>query len=78
VVSLVATPDPAALEARGVRGVRMVVRPDGAALAEIAALVDAGRVTPVVSEVHPLAEGAAAHRAVATGHTRGKIVLRVP
>lgn len=78
VVSIVANPDATALEARGVRGARLVVRPDAKALAEIAALVDAGRITPVVSAVHSLADGAAAHRAVATGHTRGKIVLRVP
>jgi len=77
VVSIVAAPDAAALEARGVRGKRMIVHPDAAALAELRTLVDAERLEPVVSQVHALADGAQAHRAVATGHTRGKIVLRV-
>jgi NADPH:quinone reductase-like Zn-dependent oxidoreductase len=29
----------------------------------------------IVAATYPLAETAAAHRALATGHTRGKIVL---
>jgi NADPH:quinone reductase-like Zn-dependent oxidoreductase len=77
VVSITGAPDPKALEARGVRGKRMIVHPDAAALAELAALVEAKRLAPVVLQVHALADGAKAHQAVATGHTRGKIVLRV-
>ena len=77
VVSITGAPDPKALEARGVRGKRMIGHPDAAALAELAALVEAKRLAPVVSQVHALADGAKAHQAVATGHTRGKIVLRV-
>jgi NADPH:quinone reductase-like Zn-dependent oxidoreductase len=77
VVSIVAAPDSKALEAKGARGKRMIVHPDSKALAELAALVDAGRLEPVVTQVHALADGEKAHRAVATGHTRGKIVLRV-
>lgn len=77
VVSIVATPDPAALAERGVRGVRMVVHPDGRALDELAKLVHGKLLMPVVSQVHALADAAQAHRAIATGHTRGKIVLRV-
>ena len=44
---------------------------------DIASLIDAGTVTPVVSTVLPLAEARQAHELLEAGHTRGKIVLRV-
>jgi NADPH:quinone reductase-like Zn-dependent oxidoreductase len=40
-------------------------------------MIDAGKVTPVVDRVYPLAETAAAIRHVETGHLRGKIVVSV-
>jgi NADPH:quinone reductase-like Zn-dependent oxidoreductase len=46
-------------------------------LAEIAKLVDSGKVKPIIEKVFPLAEARAAQESNATGHTRGKIVLRV-
>lgn len=54
-----------------------LTRPDGAQLAEIAALVDAGRLKPFVSRVFALDELDAAYSAIATGHTRGKLVVDV-
>ena len=36
---------------------------------------EAGRLQVLVAATYPLAEAAAAHRALATGHTHGKIVL---
>lgn len=77
IVSIVAPPDPEALAARGIRGTRLIVHPDGAALVQLGALIDAKKLTPVVSQVFALAEAALAHTAIASGHTRGKIVLRV-
>ena len=77
VVTLRRAPDPAALAARHVRGGRIVVHPDAAGLAELTRLIDAGKITPVVSDVIALSDVANAHARVATGHTRGKIVLRV-
>jgi NADPH:quinone reductase-like Zn-dependent oxidoreductase len=41
-------------------------------------LVSSGRVVPVVDEVFPLAEAAAAHERLEAGEQLGKIVLRIP
>jgi NADPH:quinone reductase-like Zn-dependent oxidoreductase len=65
----------AAADAAGVRAKPFLVEPDGPALGEIAALVEAGEVRIEVEQVFPLAEAAAAHRQLATGRTRGKLVL---
>jgi len=46
-----------------------------AARLELARLAADGKLTVVVAASYPLAEAADAHRALATGHTRGKIVL---
>ena len=70
-------PDPAELEQRGIRGVPIAVRPDAEDLTEITALIDAGKIKPVVSQVLPLDRAIEAHKQVATLHTRGKIVLKV-
>lgn len=48
-------------------------RPD---LAELAGLAAAGILVPVIDSTHPLADAAAAHARVATGHKRGSVVLR--
>jgi NADPH:quinone reductase-like Zn-dependent oxidoreductase len=69
--------DAAPAEAAGVRILKMRVRPDAAQLGEIAALVDAGKLRPVVGEVVPLAEVAKAHVASQGGHVFGKIVLKM-
>lgn len=53
------------------------VGPDGAALKEIAGLVDAGRLRPVVAETFPLAEVGKAHELLEAEQVRGKIVLTV-
>ena len=49
----------------------------GALLQQIAGLIEAGTVVPVVGQVFPLAEAAQAHRLSETGHGRGRIVLHV-
>jgi NADPH:quinone reductase len=46
-----------------------------AARLELARLAGAGRLRVVVAATYPLAEAAAAHRALAGGHTHGKIIL---
>lgn len=66
----------AAAEA-GVRTTSYKVIPDGGALATIGRLLDSGSVQVYVEQVFDLAEASAAHRAIETGHTRGKVVLRV-
>ncbi|MEQ9319284.1 MAG: NADP-dependent oxidoreductase [Polyangiaceae bacterium] len=55
----------------------VVRRPDGEQLKTIAALIDGGVIEPVVERAYPLEDVAAAHRALETGRTRGKIVLEV-
>ncbi|KUL39951.1 NADP-dependent oxidoreductase [Actinoplanes awajinensis] len=66
-----------AAEAAGVRAVPFLVEPDGPALATIAQLIDSGHVHVEVAAVLPLAEAAEAHRLMATGRTRGKLVLEI-
>jgi 2-desacetyl-2-hydroxyethyl bacteriochlorophyllide A dehydrogenase len=77
VLDLVGRPDPAELEKHGIRGAAIWVRANAKDLAEIAQLIDAGKIKPVVTQVLPLSEAIAAERQAETHHTRGKIVLRI-
>src|SRR5947199_4110663 len=77
VMSLVARPDLAELEKRGIRGAAISVHPDAEDLTEIARLIDGGKIKPIVTQVLPLNEAIPAQRQAATHHTRGKLVLRV-
>src|SRR6266403_2151724 len=77
VMSLVARPDPVELQKHGIRGASISVHPDTADLTEIAQLVDAGKIKPVVTEVLPLSDAVKAQQQAATHHTRGKVVLRI-
>ncbi|WP_092556796.1 NADP-dependent oxidoreductase [Actinoplanes derwentensis] len=63
--------------AQGRRFSSFLVEPDGPALARIAAHIDAGDVHVELDRVLPLDAAGKAHEAVAAGHTRGKIVLRI-
>ena len=75
-VSIVAPP--AAEEAaRRVRQAFVLVQPNAGQLAEMAKLVDAGKLRSVVGIVFPLSEARRAQELIQTGHTRGKIVLWV-
>ncbi|WP_432036182.1 NADP-dependent oxidoreductase [Streptomyces cucumeris] len=80
---LVAVPSgvsPELIERAAARGFRVspyLVEPDGPALTRIAELIDAGEVAVEVEDVLPLEEAAEAHRRLAEGRTRGKLVLRV-
>lgn len=76
-VSPAAQLDAEAGKAQGVRATGMMSQANPAQLREIAALIDAGTVKPVVSRVLPLAEAQQAHELLEGGHVRGKIVLRV-
>ncbi|HEX8280835.1 MAG TPA: NADP-dependent oxidoreductase [Chthoniobacterales bacterium] len=77
IVSLLEPPDKAELDARGIRGTAFLVSPNTGLLGELTELVEAKKLKAVVTKVFPLAEAAKAHEAIETGHTRGKIVLRV-
>jgi 2-desacetyl-2-hydroxyethyl bacteriochlorophyllide A dehydrogenase len=77
VMSLVARPDLVELEKRGIRGAGISAHPDAEDLAEIAQLIDSGKIKPIVTQVLPLSEAIAAQQQAATHHTRGKVVLRI-
>lgn len=51
------------------------VRPDGAQLAELSRLVDAGRLAIHLHETFPMERAAAAQRLVEGGHVHGKVAL---
>jgi hypothetical protein len=51
------------------------MRPDGRALAQVAALVDRGLIRPLIDRVFPLSEVAAPHEYCEAGAARGKLVL---
>jgi NADPH:quinone reductase-like Zn-dependent oxidoreductase len=63
--------------ARDVRAPEFLVEPDGAALDEIAALVEEEALHVAVTATFPLANAAAAHRAGEAGGHAGKLVLEV-
>jgi len=77
IVSLVARPDPAELEKHGIRGEALSVDPNSDELSEICKLIDEKKINVIVSQTFPLSEARKAQEQVATGHTRGKIVLKV-
>jgi NADPH:quinone reductase-like Zn-dependent oxidoreductase len=77
-VTIVEALDNGALAERGIRGSHAIVRTDGAQLAQIARLIDDGKVIPHVSETLELKSAAAAQDLSEKGRTRGKIVLRIP
>jgi NADPH:quinone reductase-like Zn-dependent oxidoreductase len=76
-VSILAPPSQEKAAAHGVRAVHTFVQLNLDELNEISKLVDAGKVKVIIEKVLPLAEARAAQESNATGHTRGKIVLRV-
>jgi NADPH:quinone reductase-like Zn-dependent oxidoreductase len=76
-VSLVQPPSEEKANAHGVRAMMFGAQPNGAQLGEIAKLIDAGKVKPTVDRILPLSEARRAHELSKSGHTRGKIVLRV-
>jgi NADPH:quinone reductase-like Zn-dependent oxidoreductase len=53
----------------------LITRPDGAQLADIAQVVDSGSIRASVSKTYGLDQLASAYEALATGHTRGKLVI---
>ncbi|MER5861723.1 NADP-dependent oxidoreductase [Kitasatospora sp. NPDC002040] len=67
-------PGPPIVE-RGIRHTVVDVRPDGAQLADLAAMVAAGRLTVRVAAEHPFTEAAKAHARLEEGGLRGAVVL---
>jgi NADPH:quinone reductase-like Zn-dependent oxidoreductase len=76
-VSVVSRIPPGAAEQHGVRGVYFIVEGNRAQLEQIAALVDEGKLKPIIAKVFPLARARDAFEFGATSHAPGKIVLEV-
>jgi len=76
-VSVVSPPSEAIATAHGVRCAFVFIRPSGRQLTEIAELIDAGKMKPIIHTVLPLAEARQAHAISQGGHARGKIVFHV-
>ncbi len=76
-VSVARPPSSEQAKAHGVRPVWFIVEPNGEQLIQIGALIDAGRIRPIIDTVLPLSQARQAYEQGARGHTRGKIVLRV-
>jgi NADPH:quinone reductase-like Zn-dependent oxidoreductase len=77
IVSLVGLPNQAELDKLGIRGASLGAEPNSDELAETGKLIDEQKIKVIVSQTFPLAEAAKAQEQVATGHTCGKIVLKV-
>jgi len=76
-VSVITPPPADKAAAHGVRQAFVFIRPDAAVLAELAKLIDAGKLRPYVEKVLPLADARRAQELSQAGHVRGKIVLKV-
>jgi NADPH:quinone reductase-like Zn-dependent oxidoreductase len=76
-VSIVGQPSRKLADEAGVRAAAILVTTNGEQLAQIAKLIEEGKVKPVVGHEFALTDVAKAHEQSETGHTRGKIVLRV-
>jgi NADPH:quinone reductase-like Zn-dependent oxidoreductase len=77
VVSTLSEPSAEDLAKYGVRSSHVMARADSRQLMQIAELIEAGGVMPVVETVLPLMEARRAHEMSQSGHVRGKIVLKV-
>jgi NADPH:quinone reductase-like Zn-dependent oxidoreductase len=76
-VSLVQPPSEEKAKELGVSAAFVAGHSSGAQLAEIAKLIDSGKLTPVINRILPLSEVRRAHELSQSGHTHGKIALRV-
>jgi NADPH:quinone reductase-like Zn-dependent oxidoreductase len=76
-VTIASAPPTEEAQELGVRAELLVTSPSSEQLARIAELVASGDVQVEIAEVVPLKEVQRAHELSESGHTRGKIVLRV-
>lgn len=76
-VSTVASVPEGVPEKHGLRAKTLMTRADGKELTQIATIIDEQKIKPIVATVLPLIDAQKAHEMSESGHTRGKIVLRV-
>jgi NADPH:quinone reductase-like Zn-dependent oxidoreductase len=77
-VTLGAPPSADKAAALGVHALFFIVTPEAAELAELAGLVDEGKLHPVISQIFPLRDGRQAFESATKPHPPGKTVLLVP
>ena len=76
-VSIVSSVSTATADQYGVRGVFFIVKPSRARLIEIARLIDAHALRPIVEATFPLEKAREAFERGLRGHDRGKLVLTI-
>jgi NADPH:quinone reductase-like Zn-dependent oxidoreductase len=76
-VSVASPPSVEQGKAHDVRPVWFIVAPSREQLIQIGALIDAGKIRPIIDTVFPLSQARQAYEQGMSGHTRGKIVLQV-
>jgi len=76
-VSTVGIKDEAAVKAKGITGVKYMAQSTTENLNQLAALIDEGKLKPVIAQILPLEQAKEAHKKSEEGHTKGKIVLNV-
>lgn len=77
-LSLVQAPSEEAAAKHGVRQQLVAAFPPaGQVLRQISALVDAGKIKPVIAGIHPLSETPMVHDLVSARHSRGKHILKI-
>jgi len=76
-VSLVQPPSEEKATELGVRAALLGAQPNGAQLAEIETIIDSGKLAPVIDRILPLSEVRRAHELSKSGHSHGKMVLRI-
>lgn len=55
----------------------MLMKPNTEDLATLTALIEAGKIRPVIDRVYPLEKIAEAHRYVEQGHAKGKVIVEI-
>ena len=76
-VSIVSPPSEELAQAHGVRKAFVFIDPNAAILAEVATLVDAGAIRPLIGAEFALSDIAKAHALSETGRAQGKIAIYV-
>ena len=74
-VSIVEPPDANVAREAGVRSAFVFIQPDATILRELASLVEAGRLRPVIDRVFPLSQAGDAYAVSMSGRARGKLVF---
>jgi NADPH:quinone reductase-like Zn-dependent oxidoreductase len=77
IVSITGDPDAGECSKHGIHCSSLMAHSDAGVLEEFTKLIEAKKVTPIVSQTFLLMDVAKAHQQIETHHTRGKIVLVV-